>query len=131
MVMSNHGKNPLGVLDSERVLFDYILGKPQQPAAAAYEDGEVQSGPVTIQNVFQHHDAHPLLFDLILSKKYDADWLGWDPDALRLEIQEDFNTSVSHLNWSKIQMLRTLHSSTMFWTEWNVFAVVVMGDFRV
>jgi hypothetical protein len=124
MVMSNEGRNPLGVTDSERILFDYILGPADKQPGPVFDEDEVSSGPITLQNVFQHHDAHPVIFDLILSQKYDVEWLDWDQDALRLEIQEDFNTTISQLNWAKIQTLRSLHSSELFWTEWNVFSAL-------
>lgn len=80
---------------------------------------------VTVFNFFRHPDAHPLVLDLFLLKKYGPEFLLWEPETLELRIPQDFKTSeVSDLNMAKIQACRTLHLVDTFWQRWEVFCWV-------
>lgn len=82
-------------------------------------------GSVTVLNFFRHPDAHPLVLDLCLLKKYGPDFLMWEPETLELRIPQDFRTTeVSDLNLAKIQACRTLHLVDTYWERWEVFTWV-------
>lgn len=85
-------------------------------------EGEVKVAALTSVNLFQHPDAHPVILDLLLLRKYGPEWLLWSPDTLAIRIPQDFKTSaVSDLNLDKIQAMRTLHVRDEPWQEWELF----------
>jgi hypothetical protein len=92
---------------------------------------------VTSSNLFRHHDAHPVILDLLLLKKYGPDWLGWEPETLEIFLPEDFHCEVSALNLSKIQACKSLHLVDDYWHRWEVFLWVTMAlngvfpDFKI
>lgn len=78
--------------------------------------------PISRKNFFVHHDTHPVVFDVALLGKYQADWFTWEPETLWKEIKEDFRVpSISEHAKAKIQAVRTLHINEWFWTQWEVF----------
>lgn len=82
-------------------------------------------GNVTVLNFFRHPDAHPLVLDLLLLKKYGSDFLFLEAETLEHRIPQDFKTSeVSDINMAKIQAVRTLHLVDTFWQRWEVFCWV-------
>jgi len=109
--------------DSEKLLFDFLLAQPETNKPQEQIKEDVSDTPLSVSNLFQHHDTHPILLELVMAKQYEVGWLAWDPEALREGILSDFKIdSISQLVWAKLQMIRALHSSQMFWTDWNVFA---------
>lgn len=77
---------------------------------------------VTRKNVFRHPEAHPLVLDLLLLKKYQEQWLGWEIETIERRVPIDFDVDrVSDMNVSKIQAMRTLHLVDTFWQRWEVF----------
>jgi hypothetical protein len=83
---------------------------------------KVSQARPTVINLFQHPDAHPIVLDLCLLKKYGTDWLEWEEETLEWRIPKDFRTSeVSSLNMGKIQAMKTLYSGDSFWERWEVF----------
>lgn len=83
---------------------------------------------LTTINIFQHPDAHPVVLDLCLLKKYGPDWLEWETETLRWRIPQDFRTSssskessVSDLNMGKVQASKVLHFNDTYWQRWEVF----------
>jgi len=77
---------------------------------------------VTRRNLFTHPDAHPLVLDLALIKKYGADWLEWEPETIQYLVPQDFNSGgISDLAMSKIMACKTLHLVDTFWKQWEVF----------
>jgi hypothetical protein len=93
------------------------------------EKAETQERPslqgVTSQNLFRHPDAHPLVLDLALLKRYGPDFLLWEPETLEIRIPQDFHVSeVSDLNMAKVQACKTLHLVDTFWDRWEVFCWV-------
>lgn len=88
----------------------------------------VASGTVTARNCFHHPDAHPLVLDLLLLRRYGPEFLSWDAEALEHVIPQDFRvSSVSHVNMAKIQACRTLHLVDSPWERWEVFGWVAMS----
>jgi hypothetical protein len=109
----------------------------QSVPATSEADAKPHPSP-TLDNLFEHPDAHPYVLDLALLKKYGPEWLEWEPDTLFMQVPEDFNSaSISDLNMSKLQAVKTLHLVDGFWQEWEIFTPVTMAlnglfpDFRV
>lgn len=97
----------------------------EQPEEEKEAAARPSVGSVTVLNFFRHPDAHPLVLDLCLLKKYGPDFLLWEPETLELRIPQDFKTTeVSDLNMAKIQACRTLHLVDTFWERWEVFCWV-------
>lgn len=93
---------------------------------------------VTIKNLFQHPDAHPLVLDLILLRRYGHEFLTWEPETLDYVIPKDFSTGpISHRTAAKINAMKTLHLVDGFWERWEVFVWITMAlngvppDFQV
>lgn len=149
----------LGISKLGQVAVD---GAPNEPDQDAGEDGErgvteeiettegdgaVAEGvpaakrppsPVTASNLFQHPDAHPIMLDLVLLRKYGPEWMEWEPETLAWRIMQDFRTQdISDLNMHKVQAIKTLHFTDRFWEAWEVFVWCCMAlngvppDFRV
>jgi hypothetical protein len=90
----------------------------KEPVSA--EGGTTSS--VTLINLFRTPDAHPVVLDLALLRKYNIDWLSWERETLELRISEDFRTpTISEANMHKVQAMKTLHLVDTFWTNWEVF----------
>jgi hypothetical protein len=102
-------------------------------------DGHHAAAPstVTAGNLFRHPDTHPVILDLTLLKKYGPEWLGWEPETVEALVPDDFHTSISDVNLSKIQACKALHLVDDFWTRWEVFGWCTMAlngifpDFKV
>lgn len=77
---------------------------------------------VTLANIFRHPDAHPVILDVLMLRKYGPDWLGWEPETIEHAIIQDFSTgNISDLNLGKINACKTLHLVDSFWQRWEVF----------
>jgi len=76
---------------------------------------------VTAQNIFRSPDAHPLVLDMLLLQRYGHEWLGWEPEALEVILASDLNSSISDVNFAKINACKTLHLVDTFWERWEVF----------
>ena len=132
-------------MTEEQKLADLLSGPQKPPHTAPEADpteeletvGKYEEQPeskvspvpvnITIGNLFRHPDAHPIVLDLCLLRKYGADWYGWEPETLELRIPQDFKTSeVSDLVMSKIQAVKTLHLVDTFWQQWEVFGWCAM-----
>lgn len=94
-------------------------------------------------NILRHHDAHPLVLDLLLTKEFGPEWWSWEPETLRQVIPQQFKTAegyapISELVWNKLQAVRTVHVSPgLVFDEWECFLPVitslnnVIPDFNV
>lgn len=86
------------------------------------------TGPVNASNFLQHPDAHPIILDLLLLKKYGPEWLGWENETVALRAPEDFHQkSISEINLSKIYAAKALHLVDTFWQHWEVFVWCTMA----
>ena len=82
---------------------------------------------VTTANFFRHPDTHPVALDLVLTRRYGPDWLGWEHETLEHCIPQDFKTpTVSDLTIAKIQAIKTLHLVDTYWQQWEVFGWITM-----
>ena len=91
--------------------------------ALAKEDPDISS-PVTLRNLFTHHDAHPVALDLACMRAFGAEWYRWEAATLWTEIKRTFQSEVSESVRHKLQAVRTLKVSELPWTSWNVFEKV-------
>lgn len=83
---------------------------------------------VTARNIFHHPDAHPLVLDLLLLRRYGAEFLTWETETLEHVIPRDFGvSSLSRVNLEKVQAMRTLHLVDTPWTSWEVFGWCAQG----
>ena len=99
--------------------------------------------PLTRNSIFRHHDAHPLVLDLLVTKELGPEWWTWEPETIRQILPSTFkdrtgHTSISELVWSKLQAVRTVHVAPgLVFDEWEVFLPVitalnnVVPDFNV
>lgn len=116
------------VLDADTVVAQTdkkVSGLGDPPIASPAMVGEIQDRkfmPVSRKNLFVHHDAHPVVYDVALLQKYQTHWLDWEPETLWREIRDDFRVpSISDHAKAKIQAVRTIHMTDGFWQRWEVF----------
>jgi hypothetical protein len=105
--------------------------RPDDPTTVLESSGEATQtltvvhaqteGVVTVKNFLQHPDTHPVVLDLVLIKKYGTDWLTWAPETFYVVLPRDFTTTVSDLNITKLQAMKTMHLVDTFWQQWEVF----------
>ncbi len=107
--------------------------KETAPSAGGAVDQELErvdsdfKTPLTLRNLFTHHDAHPIVLDLALVRAFKSEWLTWEPETVWASIHSLFNTSISEHNRAKIQAVKTLHVSEAPWELWQVFEKVVQA----
>lgn len=122
---------------SEEKLVTLLQGvnarKPTAPSENSAAERELQKGdpdfkkPVTIQNLFTHHDTHPIVLNFALIKTFGLDWMGWQPETLWAEIHKNFKSQISELSRAKVQTLRTIATTEAPWEYWQVFEKVIQG----
>lgn len=83
------------------------------------------STPVTLRNLFTHHETHPVVIDLSLLRVFGDEWLGWEPETIWAEIQRVFQTQISEHARAKVQCVKTLRSVDSPWNSWPVFEKVI------
>lgn len=98
----------------------------EDPAVSTYGGPQLIS-PIKANNLFQHPDTHPIALDLLLLKKYDLDWLSWEPETFSLRIDLDYKASLSEVNFHKIHALKTLHLVDSYWQRWEIFLWCTMA----
>jgi len=109
--------------DATEVVEDIEVEKTLAPTSAA----PTSPGAVTHQNLFRHPDAHPIVLDLVMLRKYGPEWLAWDPESAEIHIGHDFpGGNVSDLNLAKLNACKTLHLVDSFWQRWEVFTWCAM-----
>ena len=86
----------------------------------------VEKQASSMGSLFRNAQAHPLVLDLALLQKYNADWLRWEYETLVHRIPQDFDTpTVADVNMEKLQACKTLHLVDDFWTKWEVYNACV------
>jgi len=73
------------------------------------------------KHIFEHPDAHPIILDLLLLKKFGPEWLLWEAETTQLHVHQVFGGTISTLNVGKIHAIRTLHNTDAYWEKWEVF----------
>lgn len=86
------------------------------------ESGRAKVSAVSMAALFRNPDAHPLVLDLVLLRKYGTAWLGWELETLLARVSDDFRTpTVADINVEKLQACKALHLVDDFWSRWEVF----------
>jgi hypothetical protein len=107
--------------------------KPTAPSEGSAVEKEMKrvdqdfSTPVTLRNLFTHHDTHPVVLDLALMKAFGLEWLGWEAVTIWAEVKRVFKTELSEHTRAKIQAIRALHTSEAPWMAWHVFEKVIQA----
>jgi len=83
------------------------------------------SSNVTLKNLYMHPEAHPVVLDLAMLLRYGAEWLTWEPETVQHAVAVDLK-GLSHLNFSKLMAMKTLHLSDAPWKQWEVFLLCAM-----
>lgn len=105
-------------------VLETVTAEPPSPPPSIPEGSR---SAVTSHNLFQHPDAHPVSLDLVLTRRYGIDWLGWEQETIGRHLLEDLRLStVSDLAVSKIEAMRTLHLVDDPWKRWEVFVWCAM-----
>jgi hypothetical protein len=110
--------------------FRQILEEGEKETATPSEvvaRGEERDKPVTRGNLFTHHDTHPIILDMALIRLFGTDWLEWEPETLREEIQRRYPHGISELNWNQIQAVKTLHVHDAPWQDYEAFVPVILA----
>lgn len=101
--------------------------KETAPSAGSVVEKELEKTdsdfkiPLTLRNLFTHHDAHPVVLDLALIRSFQLEWLTWEPETIWASIHSMFQTNVSEHNRAKIRAIQTLHVVQAPWELWQVF----------
>lgn len=66
--------------------------------------------------------AHPFVLFAMLTKRYQHEWMGWEPAVLRQTLEQDFKTTVAKINLQKALATATIATKDSFWDSWEVFA---------
>lgn len=103
-----------------------VARKKEDEALEKYAQ-RILNRPVTKSNLFSHSEAHPFVLDMALIKAFQLDWFSWDPETLFTEIEKTFRTSIAEVNRLKILVASTLHTSDVFWDQWEVFEKAVLA----
>ena len=98
------------------------------PVPVALPSIEERASAVTLRNILTRPDAHPVVLDLLFLKRYGPEWLTWEAETLALRAPADFgNPTLTAVNITKLQALKTLHLVDTFWQSWEVFLWVTMS----
>lgn len=93
---------------------------PTVPPKAELERTKVSN--VSVAALFRNPDAHPVILDLVLLRKYNVEWMAWELETLLARVTEDFRTpTVADINVEKLQACKALHLVDDFWLRWEVF----------
>jgi hypothetical protein len=82
---------------------------------------------LTRKNLFNHPDTHAILLDILLTKTFGPNWLGWDPTTIVAEITAEFKQQVSELSYGKINAVKTMHLNEAYWTDWEAFVPICLA----
>lgn len=117
----------------EEELYDALLKvgeSPEEtkPKAPKKRESGPSPAPFSRKNSFIHHDAHPLLLDLLLLRAFGAEWLAWEAETLWAEVQRVFKQPPLPVhNRNKVQAVRTAHIVDSPWVDWETFVVVAQS----
>lgn len=107
-----------------------VLSQEEMDKEAAEATRSVPEPPstVTLQNIWRHPDAHPVVLDVLLFRQYGLEWFEWEPETIERFVPQDFRTqTLSALNLEKIQAMKTLHFVDTYWQSWEVFVPCTMA----
>jgi hypothetical protein len=118
----------------EQSLFELLeKKKPTAPSEGSSMEQEIKAGdpdfslPLTLRNIFIHHDSHPIVLNMALLKAFGLHWYTWEPETVWAEIKRVFNSEVSEHSRAKINALKAIMINTMTWNSWQVFEKVIQA----
>jgi hypothetical protein len=88
---------------------------------------EAGTKAIRLRSFLAHHDAHPFALDVLLLKLFGPQYFDWEWATIKGEIRHRFSSTISELNFNKIEAMRTLHRSDRAWSRWEVFEKVVQA----
>jgi hypothetical protein len=126
--------------DYEQAFLDAVtrvFRHPEDDPTTAAENDKIEQqtstthladvGRVTLKNIWQHPDTHPITLDLLLLRKFGPEWMLWSPETFELAIPHEFGVPASDLNLQKLHACLTLHATEGFWERWEVFTPCAMA----
>jgi hypothetical protein len=81
---------------------------------------DVDSGVITPENIWRHHDAHPFVLLMLIIDKYGNEAVEWMPDTLKTTLERD-GIALSNGSFTKLLAARILLASPSPWRQWEVF----------
>lgn len=122
-------------MSAEQDLYELLMGaaKPTAPTEGSPVEEELiktdpdAGTPVTLRNLFTHHDTHPVVLDFALMKAFGVEWYVWDVATIWQEVQRVFQSQISEHSRAKVNCIKTLHVSNLPWEKWQVFEKIVQG----
>jgi hypothetical protein len=122
------------VTNPEQTLFSMLAdAKPTAPSEGSYVEQEMRkadpdaSAPLTIRNLFTHHDVHPVVLQFALLRAFGIEWVDWEPETIWASVQKSFQTQISELSRAKVQAVKTCLVSIGPWESWQVFEKVIQA----
>lgn len=119
---------------AERELYDRLMQSaaanptaPVEPSLLASASDPDAGTPISIRNLFTHHDTHPIVIDFALLKAFGLEWMGWEPETIWSEVQYVFKSQISEHARAKVHTVRSLHVSNFPWEKWQVFEKIIQG----
>lgn len=117
----------MGTESKGGTLLEALTGKRPSAAQSSTTPSPSDTSRVTARNLFIHPEAHPVVLDIAMLKKFGPEYLGWLPEARELLIRRDIHPDASSRNISKIEAMVTLHLVDSFWQQWEVFCWTTMA----
>lgn len=114
----------------EEISEDYLPGRVSVDGPdieSVIKAPEEKTRPVTIQNFLWNHDTHPLILYQALDDRYGPIWLEWDPDAIWIILERDYESRLDAITKDKINAVKTLLVVDSFWQDWEVFEKVIQA----
>lgn len=84
-------------------------------------------GPHSKRSAFSSRDTHPLVLDVLMLEAFGREYLEWEPETCWIEVNRQFNTTISEVSRNKIQATRTCHLRTTPYEQWEVFEKVAIA----
>lgn len=80
-----------------------------------------------MKELFTSKHVPPQAYKILLDKEFGAEWVTWEPEALRSEISRVFGAEVTEEVNNKISALRILLTTSLFYTDATVFENIVLA----
>jgi RNAse (barnase) inhibitor barstar len=80
-----------------------------------------------INQIFERANIHPVIYFLVLTRKYTADWITWEPAALINVLEKDFGLKegVADIPLNKILSIQVANKSDAAYVQHHAFEKVI------
>lgn len=105
--------------------------KPSAPSEGSAVEKDMEKAepdfktPVSLRNLFTHHETHPLVLYFALIKALGPQWVTWESETVFSEVSRIFKTQVSEHNRAKVLALKACLLVDSPWQSWQVFEKVL------